>query len=135
MRLLSLNVWMGRAKGSLLPFLSDSAGNTDVFCFQEVLDVADPEEHLRSEMVKFSNSLSKEGTIEDGRIFDALKETLGGFRPFLTEQYTDAETRLATFVSGSVKVISNKVHPLQVVQRQKVRGRDIWTKPVLQYTR
>ncbi|MCC6177233.1 MAG: endonuclease/exonuclease/phosphatase family protein [Chloroflexi bacterium] len=40
MRLISLNIWGGRASEALAAFLREHASATDVFCFQEVIAVA-----------------------------------------------------------------------------------------------
>jgi hypothetical protein len=41
LRVLSLNLWGGRVLGPLLDFIREQAPRTDIFCFQEVLDVAE----------------------------------------------------------------------------------------------
>lgn len=133
MRLLSLNVWGGRVKDRLIPFLSSSAKGTDVFCFQEVLRVAAAEESEWREAIKFGDSFA-EGTVPDGSIFGDAKRALKGYSPFLTKPYAYGGIRLATFVSDGVRVARSDVHSLQVDQRQRARGKDIWSKPVLQYT-
>ncbi len=133
MRLLSLNVWEGRVKEKLIPFVANSAKDTDLFCFQEILDIDNSNDPEWRRIAKFSDSFAK-GTVADERIFGALKSVLGGFSPFITAPYADGVSRLATFISGSVRVVRNEVHPLQVEQRQRAKGADIWSKPVLQYT-
>ena len=40
-KLLSLNLWGGRAYGSLMEFLEKYNGDVDIFCFQEIFDTAD----------------------------------------------------------------------------------------------
>jgi exonuclease III len=134
MRLLSLNVWDGRVKDKLIPFIADSAECTDIFCFQEVLNVSDRDYPEWRRAIGFGDSFAK-GTVADGRIFGAMKGALAGFRPFLTAPYADGGVRLATFVSDRMKPVSSETHPLRVEQRQRVRGRDIWAKPILQCTR
>jgi len=134
MRLLSLNVWEGRVKEKLIPFIANSARSTDLFCFQEILDVDNPDGAEWRKSIKFGDSFAK-GTVADGKIFGAVKGALGGFGPFLTAPYAKGGIRLATFVSKSARVVRNEVHPLRVEQRQRAMGEDIWSKPVLQCTR
>lgn len=118
----------------LIPFISDLAEGTDVFCFQEVLSVPDAQESAWRKSIEFGDSFAK-GTVADGKIFSAMKKTLRGFEPLLSAPYVDGGSRLATFVSRGSSVVSHKVHPLRVEQRQRARGKDIWARPILQYAR
>jgi exonuclease III len=134
MRLLTLNVWEGRLKGKLIPFIAGSAKNTDIFCFQEILEISAAQKARWRKTVKFGDSFAK-GTAANGKIFSAARGALKGFSPFLSEPYTDGNLRLATFVSRKERVVSNEIHPLQVEHRQRALGADLWTKPILQHTR
>ncbi|VVB76920.1 Endonuclease/Exonuclease/phosphatase family protein [uncultured archaeon] len=135
MRLLSLNIWGGRLKEKLIPFLADSAKCTDMFCFQEVLDVDKAEKYEWSKMSKFNDAFAKEGTAEDERIFDSLKDTFPGFGPLLTQPYSNGGARLATFVTNRTKVIGGEAHSLPVEIRQTVNGDEQRCRPILQHTR
>lgn len=44
MKLISLNIWGGKVFDPLIAFLKESAGTTDIFCFQEVFDSTESHE-------------------------------------------------------------------------------------------
>ncbi len=101
MKLISLNIWGGKAFGPLMDFIKQSAADTDIFCFQEV---------FRST----SEIRESHGTVMN--ILDDLSETLPDFLRYfspiqdlfdLTGRVDfDASLGQATFIRNSITVLS-----------------------------
>ncbi len=69
MKLISLNIWGGGVHKPLIKFIKDNAGDTDIFCFQEVF--SSPEtEIVESQGIRVN-------------ILADLEAALSGFRPLL----------------------------------------------------
>ena len=84
MKLISLNVWEGKLRDALIPFLRDQAATTDVFCFQEMT----------------SSFVSEVGN----DLFSDVARALPGFQGFFEatqDEGKDTEVGLATFVKRS----------------------------------
>src|SRR3989344_1867156 len=93
MKLISLNTWAGNLFEPLFDFIKDNAADTDVFCFQEVLDSSNrsavartPNIHLFSEMAK---------VLPDFTGFFAAAQD--NYEP-ITNSQSDATLGLAIFV-------------------------------------
>lgn len=81
MRLISLNVWKGKLRNKLLPFLQKEASKTDIFCFQEMTSSLDTE--------------------PGADLFSDIARTLHGFQGFfeaVQDEGKGIETGLAIFI-------------------------------------
>lgn len=104
MKLISLNTWGGKIYGPLMDFIKQEAEDTDIFCFQEVLDN--------------SNFIKKEGQHKAdllNQLINILPDFAAYFSPIflnytLSAKRVDYGLRfgLATFVSRKYQVIDNK---------------------------
>ena len=87
MRLISLNVWQGKLKDSLLEFIRREAGKTDIFCFQEMTST-------------FRNTSNED-------LFSTVTKSLSGFNGFFEATQAkgeEVEIGLATFVKRAEKI-------------------------------
>lgn len=103
MKLISLNIWGGQIYKPLVDFIEKQAKNTDIFCFQEVMD---------SPVSKFSNRAKTD-------VYKDLRTILKNYNSFLAtpilsgfdlEEKVDFELTFgqATFVRKDLKVISEE---------------------------
>jgi endonuclease/exonuclease/phosphatase family metal-dependent hydrolase len=81
MRIISLNIWVGKLIDPLMAFLAREAPTTDIFCFQEM-------------------SSSLENSPEHPDVFARIARALPGFQGFFegTQEENDVEVGLATFI-------------------------------------
>ncbi len=101
MKLISLNIWGGRAYDPLTEFIKESARDTDVFCFQEVFS---------------SSSSTKVSRGTHTNILSDFSEVLKGYNVFFAptqdgydcEGPVDFEVTMgpATFTKKSIRVLS-----------------------------
>ncbi|MGC8538477.1 MAG: endonuclease/exonuclease/phosphatase family protein [Candidatus Micrarchaeia archaeon] len=99
MKLISLNLWDGRVYDKLFKFLKAKMNDTDIFCFQEVLDsgTAINEEAAITKHLYHGTELKE---VQD--LYSRLVGTLTGFQGFLSRSYSDGSERLATFVRKGI---------------------------------
>ncbi len=105
MKLLSLNIWGGKVYKPLLKFVKEQAKDTDVFCFQEV---------MQSSVSKFSNGVKTD-------IYADLSKILKNYTGFLAtpilagfdlKEKVDFDLNLgqATFIKKGIKVLSEQTY-------------------------
>ncbi len=112
MKLISLNLWGGRARDELFGFLEREKNSTDIFCFQEVLEYSlGKPDHQSSEV---ENIHSPGDPIEEPNLYSELEKILGQHQGFLSEHYSSGMERLATFVRKGVKA---SVETLPVIEK------------------
>ena len=103
MKLISLNIWGGKAYKPLLKFVKEQSRDTDIFCFQEV---------MQSPVSKFSNGAKTD-------IYTDLSKILKSYTGFLAtpilvgfdlKEKVDFELNLgqATFIKKGIKVLSEQ---------------------------
>ncbi len=130
MKLISLNVWGGRVYTELVKFLEREKSNTDIFCFQEVLDYGRGEPGPDAKEAKARHQ-PKEFQ-EKSDLYKKLTEILSDFNPFLSEPYSSGMERLAVFVRKGISVSEEtlQVHkPFQV----DVNGKPYYVACLLQH--
>jgi exonuclease III len=97
MRILSLNIWRGKLHDPLIAFLKREAPATDVFCFQEVVNVLAATGSAAN--ISDSSDLSKPALTED--IYSAIVKALPDFQGFFEaaqDEGNGVEMGLAIFV-------------------------------------
>ncbi len=132
MKLISLNVWGGRAYGELVKFLEREKSNTDIFCFQEVLDYGRGEPGPDAKEAKARHQ--PKGWHETSDLYKKLTVILCDFNPFLSEPYSSGMERLAAFVRKGITASEEtlKIHkPFQV----DVNGKPYYVGSLLQHVR
>ena len=105
MKLISLNIWGGQIYKPLLKFLKEQSRDTDIFCFQEVME---------SSVSKFSNRAKTD-------VYKDLSEVLKNYTGFLATPILsgfdlkekvdfDLSFGQATFVRKGIKVVSEQTY-------------------------
>ena len=102
MKLISLNVWGGRAYPELIKFLKTEKNKTDIFCFQEVLDYTRGEPGEDAKEAKRMHQGERFSEVPD--LYPEIEDTLVEFDGFLSEPYSSGMERLATFVRKGTEV-------------------------------
>ena len=104
LRLVSLNLWGGQALGPLIDFVREQAPNTDLFCFQEVLDAS----ALIPLECGFRTTLCRE-------LAEAIPDFAGTFDPIVTWDQPLEGGRtvpvpfgLATFTRTTLPILSRR---------------------------
>lgn len=100
MRLISLNLWGGRAYGKLTEFLEDKKKDVDIFCFQEVLD-ANSTTGKETEATKQPYQGTEFEEVQD--LYSRLENRLTGFQGFLSKSYSEGSDKLAMFVRRGIE--------------------------------
>ncbi|MDE1762249.1 MAG: endonuclease/exonuclease/phosphatase family protein [Candidatus Micrarchaeota archaeon] len=131
MRLISLNLWGGRAYGELESFLEREKDGTDIFCFQEVLDYTQGEPDLDSSEAKRMHHPSSFKEVAD--LYPRLVRILDGFDGSLSEPYSSGMERLATFSKKGTKASTRimQAHPPFQVD---VHGKPYTVSSIMQHT-
>lgn len=103
MRLLSLNVWMGRLFEELVDYVRETTKSIDIFCFQEVFSTVTTVKWSEDKKMRYN-------------LFSELCGVLPGFCGFFSSYYDGGDAKgkvdhhvsygLAVFVRKSIQVIS-----------------------------
>ncbi|EQD65213.1 Endonuclease/exonuclease/phosphatase [mine drainage metagenome] len=101
MRLISLNLWGGRAFKELDAFLRREKDSTDIFCFQEVLEYSLGEADKAS--LEAKTAYHPAGLTEKPDLYSELEGILDQHNSFLSEPYSSGMERLATFVRKGIE--------------------------------
>lgn len=137
MKLINLNVWAGKLKEKLLPFLTSVSKEVDVLCLQEVPNV-DESKIDRAELERLNRVLNAYAENENARdmtLYKTIKNVLPKFHSYLTEPYGDGQERLATFVSKRNRMEENTVFEMHPTIVANVEGRPYNFNSFLQLTR
>jgi endonuclease/exonuclease/phosphatase family metal-dependent hydrolase len=91
MRLISLNVWLGKLREPLIDFLRREASTTDIFCFQEIT-------------CSFNN------TPENPDLFSTIAKALSNFQGFFesSQEEGDIQTGLGIFIKRRIDTIDKE---------------------------
>jgi exonuclease III len=130
MRIISLNLWIGRAYDNLVQFLQKEKVHTDIFCFQEVLDSRSGVPSAEIKETKASMQQLASMGVSD--LYTKLEGMLEGFDGFLSEAYGFGAERLATFAKKGLhaKVRVLTVHkPIAV----NMNGKPFWMRSIAQH--
>ncbi|ASI13749.1 endonuclease/exonuclease/phosphatase [Candidatus Mancarchaeum acidiphilum] len=100
MRMISLNLWGGRAFEGLKAFLNKEKGRTDIFCFQETLQYSlgrPDNDSLKAKTMHQPKEFS-----ERENLYADLEGILDGYKGFLTDPYSSGKERLSMFIKDGI---------------------------------
>lgn len=100
MKLISLNLWGGRAYDKFSSFLEREKEGTDIFCFQEVLDYGLGKPDQDSQDAKLLHQTDRFQEMPD--LYPKLEKGLKDFNGYLTDTYSSGMERLSIFVKKSL---------------------------------
>lgn len=130
MKLISLNLWGGRAYNELAKFLEREKDGIDIFCFQEVLDYGkgQPDQDAKTAKLLHQTDRYKEIT----NLYPKLESILTTYNGFLSDPYSAGMERLATFVKKDIKA---KVQVLPVHEKLPVvvHGKPFYVSCIMQH--
>jgi exonuclease III len=130
MRLVSLNLWGGRAYNKLTEFVESEKLRTDIFCFQEVLDLKTGD--IDPEVKAAIEEYQKSGRKQELNLYSSLRDLLTGFESFLSEPYSQGAERLAIFARKELKA---QVEVLKVHRKIDVilHDKPFWVSCIMQH--
>ncbi len=100
MRIISLNLWGGRAFSSLKEFLNNEKDKTDLFCFQETLEYSLGMPEIYS--IKAKTEHQPKEFSERENLYTDLKEILTDYNSYLTDTYSSGKERLSMFIKKGI---------------------------------
>lgn len=131
MRLISLNLWGGRAYPNLQKFLEEEKDKIDIFCFQEVLDYGQGEPNQDAKDAKLLHQSDRFQEVYN--LYPRVSSILKDFNGFLSDPYSAGMERLATFIK---KDINAKVEVLPIHEKLHVVVHDkpFYVSCIMQHT-